>query len=157
MSFEPITTEEAFKAAIDPLLKQERETLEKKFADYETIKGTATESAKKAATLEKALEEINKKYAGIDKTVETLTGENNGYKSQLLKLRVASEVGVPYTLAERLKGDSEEDVRKDAEAILKLVNKSNPTAPLKDNEPPAGDNKKVALTGLLHNLTNKGE
>ena len=43
--------------------------------------------------------------------------------------------GLPFDLADRLQGDSEESLNEDAERLASLVNAKNYTQPLADKEP----------------------
>jgi hypothetical protein len=52
---------------------------------------------------------------------EGLQAENAQQQVQMLRLRVAGEVGLPSELADRLIGDTEELIRQDAERLAELV------------------------------------
>ena len=154
--FTPITTQEQFDAAIGDRIKRERETLGKKYGDYDDLKTKLTAYEKQIGDLSKTIEDSGKKYAGYDKTLADLTAKVKGYETSSVKMRIAHETGIPYELANRLSGETEDDIRKDAESLSKLIGKQNPPAPpLRSNEP-VGDAKSAALRALAQNLTNKG-
>ena len=156
--FTAITTQEQFDAAIGERIKRERDTIAKKYADYDDLKNKISDYEKQIGTLSKSIEDSGKKYAGYDKTLADLTAKVKGYETSSVKMRIAHEVGIPYELATRLSGETEDDIRKDAESLAKLVGKPGQTAPpLKSTEPAGGDTKTAALRALAQNLTNKGD
>lgn len=156
--FAPITTQEQFDAAVSERIKRERETLEKKYGDYGDLKTKVSSYEKQIGDLSKSIEDSAKKYSGYDKTLSELQNTVKGYETSSVKMRIAHETGIPYELADRLSGETEGDIRKDAESLSKLIGKSTQSAPpLKDNEPAGGNAKAAALKTLAHNLTNKGE
>ncbi len=63
-----------------------------------------------------------------DKTQEELAANKRLLELQGLKImrgRVASEVGLPAELVDRLVGDTEDDVKADAEKLMKVVGKGS--------------------------------
>lgn len=90
-AFEPITTQEAFEAAVADRLAP--------YADYNDLKAQ------------------NEALAG---QVAELNTRCQTYETDALKTRVAHEVGLPFDLAGRLTGSKEEDIRKDAQNLLQL-------------------------------------
>ncbi|MFV0414493.1 MAG: DUF4355 domain-containing protein [Oscillospiraceae bacterium] len=155
--FTPITTQEQFDLAIGERIKRERETLSKKYGDYEAIKGKVSEYETKIGELNTSIRATAEKYSGYDKQLEELQGKVKGYEANSVKMRIARDAGIPYELAERLTGENEAAIKKDADMLAKLLGKSTTPAPLKDSEP-AGDNKKeAAYRALTAQLINKGE
>jgi len=57
------------------------------------------------------------------------------WKQKSLKQQIAMKNGLPFDLADRLQGDSEESLNEDAERLASLVNVKNYTQPLADKEP----------------------
>ena len=57
------------------------------------------------------------------------------WKNKSLKQQIAMKNGLPFDLADRLQGDSEESLNEDAERLASLVNVKNYTQPLADKEP----------------------
>lgn len=144
--FTPITTQEELDALIGDRLKRERENVEKKYGDYESIKDQNSKYATQIEELNKNAKESADKYADLEKRYKA--NETNS-----AKMRIAYETGLPKELAGRLSGETEEDIRKDAEILAKLL---KPKAPEKDPEPAGkGDSKKAAFREMLNNM--KGE
>ena len=152
--FTPITTQEEFDRAITDRIKRERETLSKKYTDYDELKERNTAYEKQLGELKSSLEKLTKKTSEYDKTVADLTGKISSYELTSLNPRIAHEMGIPYELSGRLTGNDEKELRSDAESLSKLVSAGKPTPPLKSTEPPV-DGKDAAYKQLLSGL--KGE
>lgn len=138
--FKPIMTQEEFDLAIGPRLQRERETAVKPYADYEQIK--------------KDLGTAQGQLAQRDNTIVELNKQIKGYETDSAKTRIALETGLPYELRTRLAGETEEELKKDAEALVKLIGqqKKQDPAPLRDPEGPPPDKKTAAFKGLLDKL-----
>lgn len=113
--FEPITTQEQLDAALDSRLQEELA----KFSDYEELK-------KKNADYEKTL-------AANSKTIAQLQGQVKSYEVNSLKSHIARELGIPEGMAGRLCGETEEDIRQDAQTMAGFFSTSVHT-PLADTE-----------------------
>ena len=149
--FKPITTQEDFDRAIIDRLKRERESIAKKFGDYDELKERTSAYDKQLSELKSALDEATKKASAHDQTVAELTGKITSYEMATLKARIAHEKGIPYELAGRLTGNDEKTLREDAEALTKIINVKPMAPPLKSTEP-EGDTKTNAYKALLSNL-----
>ena len=135
--FEPILTQEAFDAAISQRIRRERETVRKEFADYDQTKAALTEAQKKNEEHEASIAELQKKI--------------QGYETDSVKTRIALEKGIPLELRDRLTGTTEEELRKDADTLVKFLGKSDPP-PLRDPEPVATDPKTTASRAAYKKL-----
>ena len=129
--FKVIETQEQLNAIIKARLDREKE----KYADYdqlaEKIKKLETEntSLKQTITDKETSESTTaSKIAALEKDVTT-------WKQKSLKQQIAMKNGLPFDLADRLQGDSEESLNEDAERLASLVNVKNYTQPLADKEP----------------------
>lgn len=162
--FKKIETQEAFDEAIKDRLERERA----KFADYEELKKKATEAdgykkqletaTAKIGDLEKAAKESADKLANHAKEVSELTERATKAERSLLRRRIAEENHIPASLADRLNGDTEEDIRKDAKNFSQFVHTG--TAPLASVEKPAPATEQAvqqeALRGVLQGLNLTG-
>ena len=119
--FTPITTQEEFNAAIGERIKREKETVSQKYSDYEDLKNKTTEYEKQIGELNRAIEDSGKKYADYDKNLADLQAKLSEYESSSVKTRIAHEIGIPYELAGRLSGKTEDEIRKDAESLSNLL------------------------------------
>lgn len=152
--FKAITTQEDFDKAIQERLKREKETLEKKYADYEEIKSKNQTLETEVGSLKTALSEANKKTEGHDKNVAALNAKIVGYETANMKTKIALQHGIPYDLASRLVGEDEKSITEDAKKLAELVKQKEPVPPLKSTES-AVDDKDAPYKALLSNI--KGE
>lgn len=138
--FTPINTQEEFNQRISQRLEEARNAERQKFSDYETVK----------KDLETAKADAQKK----DQTITDLQTQLKGSRAELAKTRIALEKGLPVEMSGRLTGETEEEIRKDAETLSALFVKRNP-APRRDPEPGAGNEKDKALKSMLAELKNQ--
>ena len=155
MEFKPITSQEELDQIISARLTREREAVAKKYSDYDDLKGKVGTYETQIADYAKQLEEATKKQSGHEKTVAELTAKLKGYETDSVKTRIALEKGLPYELAARLSGDSEDAIRQDAESLAKFVSRGPVPAPLRSSEPEKVDSERAALTKMLQDM--KGE
>lgn len=104
--------------------------------------------------LEQQLQQLNDKLATQEKelsSVEELQSKLKTYELENLKIKIANQAGIPLDLAGRLSGETEEEIKADAEKLAGFVNKK-PTLPLKPSEPQNVDPKEKAYEKLLENL-----
>lgn len=132
--FTPIMTQEDFDAAISERLKREQA----KYSDYDTIKSD--------------LGTLRVQLSAKDAEISTLQGKVKGYETDSVKTRIALETGLPLDLRTRLTGETEEEIRADANKLAKLFGQQKDPAPLRDTEPPVADEKTAAYKSLLNNL-----
>ena len=154
-SFTPITTQEQFDAKMKDRIERERSSLTKKYEGYTSPDDLAKikkDYDAQISTLSKDAETNAKKYADYDKQLADRDSKIKGYETASVKTRIAHEAGLPYEMASRLSGDTEDAIRKDAEALVKLIGKNKPTAPLADSEEKAGDGKFEAVRVLARSL-----
>ena len=132
--FTPIMTQEDYDAAISERLKREQA----KYSDYDTIKSD--------------LGTLRAQLSAKDAEISTLQGKVKGYETDSVKTRIALETGLPLDLRTRLTGETEEEIRADANKLAKLFVQQKDPAPLRDTEPPVADEKTAAYKSLLNNL-----
>lgn len=61
-----------------------------------------------------------------EKSQAQLASENESLKSRVLRLEVASELGLPATIAGRLQGATRDEIVADAEELLKMIGPKRP-------------------------------
>ena len=115
-------------------LRRERETAEKKYEAYTSpddlqklkdsyeTKIQSLEDA--AATTQKTLDEKDQKIA-----------EGAKYRTDLEKTRIALKAGLDMKYADRLRGETEEEWKADAEELAKDFAAAHQAAPLGSSEP----------------------
>ena len=138
MAFEIIDTEEKFEAAVKERIDKETSAVEQKYAGY------------------MSKDDVEKEYVGYISPEESAKkdAEIKGLKMREMKVNIAINAGIPYELAGKLSGETEEDIKKDAETFAKYLKSGNP-APLYNPEPPAEDSSRSAVRKMLNGL--KGE
>lgn len=146
--FKVIETQEQ----LDTIIKARLDREKSKYADYdnlaEKIKNLEAENLnlKDTISAKEESESTNlNKIAELEKSV-------SGWEAKALKQQVAIKYGLPFDLADRLQGDSEESLNEDAERLASLVNVKNYTQPLADTEPATGGGVDAAWRDVVKNL-----
>lgn len=158
MSFKTIETQEE----LDAILKDRLERQSKKFEgfmspeDVQKLKDGYEEklSNQKSYDGYTSPEDLNKIKSDYDSQITSLTNENKSLKSTALKQDIAYEYKLPRDMASRLKGETEEELRKDADTLSSYVSQSTQVAPLADssiNSDGGSDSNIQNLISQLHN------
>ena len=139
--FKPIETQEELDNIIRERLAREREASNKRFEGF-----ISPEDHKRAiAEANKSFDDYKKAHEGDAKTIEDLNAKVKTYETASLKSRIAHEVGLGYEWIDRIGGDDEESIRKDAESLKTLVgNGATVVLPTKNMEGTGSDNGKDA-------------
>lgn len=146
--FKVIETQEQ----LDTIIKARLDREKSKYADYDSL-------AEKIKNLE--AENTNLKQTISDKEESESTNLNriaeleksvSGWEAKALKQQVAIKYGLPFDLADRLQGDSEESLNEDAERLASLVNVKNYTQPLASTEPTVSGGIDAAWRDVVKNL-----
>lgn len=133
--FTPINTQAEFDAAIADRLKRSEEKYKQRLADHDDLANKVREYKNQIGELTRSMEEASKKLKGHQDEVAGLQAQIKNYESRSVKTRIAHEVGIPYELADRLAGDTEDDIRRDAEAMKPYLSGRSQAAPLASSEP----------------------
>ena len=100
--FTPITTKAEFDAAVKNSVDAAVAQAEKKFEGWKSPED----------------------FAALTKERDDLTAKNKAYEIAALRVKAATEKGLPLELADRLRGETEEELLKDAEALAGITAKS---------------------------------
>lgn len=115
--FKPIETQEAFDAAIKSRIERAKqsaaEEAKKAFAGW-----ISPEDAKKSADQIAAL---TGQISDRDKQIAELTEKVSASDAASMRMKIALEAGLPAALAQRLTGNTEEEIRKDAELLASFT------------------------------------
>lgn len=132
MAFTVIETQEQLEKVIGERIRQITEREERKaaekYADYDSLKAQVAALTDQTA---KQTETLN----GNKATIEELTAKVHTYETASVKTAVALEMGLPYQMASRLTGDTEDAIRADAQSMLEFIGTRKPSAPLGSPEP----------------------
>lgn len=146
--FKVIETQEELDRIIGERLKRERKQVEDEFSEKISAleKENAcikSENTEVKSNLEKAAEK--------DTEIEKLQGQIKEYEKSEMQRKIALAHNIPYNLAERIHGDTEDEMTEDAKALAKYFEKDDPVPPLKNPEMNTGESGgayKELLDGL---------
>lgn len=146
---------------LDGIIKERLERAEKRWTDKYSGYLSPEEVEAKTGELNRKIEELGNSLIGAgDKakadaeSIASLEAKVKTYETASVKSRIAHEVGIPYELANKLSGETEEDIRKDAEAFKPFVTQKA-VAPLRNPEsqdPSSGDTKRDSMMKLVQNI-----
>lgn len=155
--FKAIETQEELDRIIQDRLSRQKESIEKQYADYETLKAEKQELETKAAAFQATIEETSASTKAHEQTLADLNAKIAGYETANLRTRIALQNGLPFDLADRLVGTDEDSIKADAERLAAFVGKQSTPPPLKQAEPPLKDTPNSALRQMIKNMTIEGE
>lgn len=151
--FTVIETQEQLDRVIGERIRRAEEKAAAKYSDYESIKNQNADYAKQITDLQAELKKQSEAIEGNNSIVNELTAKVQAYEVGSIKTKVALELGLPYQMAGRLTGDNEEAIRQDAESMVELIGKNQPTAPLGSPEPTFKNPENAAWAKLAAELT----
>lgn len=88
--------------------------------------------------LTEQVDTLTKQLTEKDTAIADLTAKNKNYETASVKARIAHEKGLPFELAERLSGETEQDIAADAEKLAQFVSANKTPAPLYNSQGNAG-------------------
>lgn len=145
--FKPIETQEELDNIIRDRLAREREASNKRYEGFIS----PDEHKKALAEANKSFDDYKKAHEGDAKTIEDLTAKNKAYETAALKSRIAHEVGLGFEWVDRIRGEDEESIRKDAESLKTLAGNNTMLLPTKNMEDtPPGNDKDAALRQVVN-------
>lgn len=119
--FKAITTQEELDALIKERLQRQKETYEKKYADYDSLRAAADKEKEYIKAAEENAENLKK----LQNELETANQTIKRHEMESMRSNIASEAGLPKEFASRLVGDTEEEIRKDAESLKSIFRDEN--------------------------------
>lgn len=129
--FKVIGTQEELDKIIVERLKRERSKLEEDFKEQlKTYKDQIEELKSENEQAKANLEKVSEK----DSEIEKLQGQIKGYEKSELQRKIALENMIPYNLAGRIQGETEEEMLEDAKGLSKYFEKKEVVPPLKNPE-----------------------
>ncbi|MBR4667776.1 MAG: DUF4355 domain-containing protein [Butyrivibrio sp.] len=143
MEFTAITTQEEFNERIKERLAKQEKSIR---AEYEgSVSAADAKKLKedyeaKLSELNESIKTANEKVANYDKDIAERDSKIKSYEMSALKSKIAHETGLPFEMAARLTGETEDDLRKDAEGLSKLVSSTHGAPPMRVNEPDVDGN-----------------
>ena len=139
------------KEVIEKIMAEHGKTIQELKPAQEELEELKNEKSK----LEEQLNQLQETLAAKDEElgkVDELQNTIKKYEVKDLKTNIAIQAGIPLELAGRLSGETEEEIKADAEKLAGLITTQKPTLPLKPTEPQNVDPKEKAFEKLLENL-----
>lgn len=140
----------------------EKETIDKVMAEYGKSINSYKEKidelqgfSEKVKSYEQQLNELQNTLQAKEQElaqVGDLQSKLKSYELENLKIKIANQAGIPLDLAGRLSGETEEEIKVDAEKLASFIGNNKPTLPLKPSEPQNIDPKEKAYAKMLENL-----
>lgn len=135
------------KSVIDSIMKEHGKAIQSvKPEDYDDIKEENKTLKDTVTTLENSLKE----FEGYEDKLAEKDNKIKEYELKNLKYRIANENGIPLELASKLSGETEEDLKKDAETLSSFITRKQ-TLPLRTTEPKV-DDEMAPYKEMLENL-----
>lgn len=149
--FKPIESQEA----LDAIIKERLDRNTKSVTDEVSKKYQGWISPDDAKKSSDKITELEGKLTEKDTQISALTTKNNEYAAASLKQRIAHEKNIPFELADRLTGTTEEEIRKDADTFAQYANNhpQKPT-PQFSGEKPTGNAIDAAWSAMSKDISN---
>lgn len=159
MSFEVIETQEQLDKVIGARIAKAKEAakaeLQSKLDELDTLTTKLEEKESKITSLTDELETAKAAKTANEAKIADLTAKVQKYEADSVKTRIAQEFGLDAGLANRLTGETEEDIRKDAEVLKGIVGSTSVQRINYNPESTAKDEENAALKNMLQAM--KGE
>lgn len=154
-NFKPIETQEELNNLITSRLERAKESVKKeyeeKYKDYDAYKSQIEALNNDKNSLETQLNELNEKLS----TFDALDAKTKKLEAENLKIKIALSEGIPFEMAGRLAGETEEEIKRDAKAMANFISVSKPM-PIKSTEQKQREVGEEAYRKLAEGLR-KGE
>lgn len=154
--FKPITTQEELNEVLKDRLNRQKESIESKYANYDELVEENKSLKEQLSDTQNILEKNKADSDSFNSQIEELKGKLNSYELKSLKTDIALKNGIPYELASRLVGETEDDLLNDAKNLSSMLTKNEPVQPLKSVETEM-NKEDSAYAKLINNLDLQGE
>lgn len=150
--FTPIVTQEQFDAMVKERIARAEKSAAEKYGDYEDLKKQNADLNGQIAQLTEQIRKQTETIDGNKTVVDDLTAKVQAYETASVKTKIALELGLPYQMADRLAGSDEKAIRKDAEAMVRLIGNNRKVPPLGSGEPAKTGDKDAAWKSFAASL-----
>lgn len=144
--FKAITTQEEFNAAIKDRIARAESKVRDEYKDY--VKPDTYKDYIAPDKYNEDLQAEQDKTAAAEKDRDTYKTQVENLQTEALRTKVALESGIPLSLADRLKGTTEEELKKDAESFKMFKHE----APLGSGSHGGTDDKHSKMREFLASL-----
>lgn len=147
--FKIIETQEDFDKAVSARIKREQETVRKEFEGF-----LSPEDVQKQYEGFLSPEQVQEKYKDYLSPEEAAKKDATikSYETKSKRVEIALGAGIPYELAGKISGETEEDMKKDAQTLAGFLKSSNPYPRYNPDPVGADDSKDAAMKKMLSNL-----
>lgn len=133
--FTPIETQEQLDKIIGERIARAKQRAAEEYSDYEALKTQNADYATQISQLNEQLQKQTEAGKGAEVELADLKAKVQSYELASVKTKIALELGIPYQMADRLNGNSEEEIREDAKLMKGCFGSTQPVAPLGSGEP----------------------
>lgn len=146
--FKPIETQEELDSIIQSRLQRERDSVAKQYAGY-----LSPDEITRQYEGYMSPSEVSEKYSGYISPEEAAKKDARiaQYETDSVKTRIAAKYGIPTDMADRIKGNTEEEIERDAQTLAVYVTKRH-AAPKATTEKREVDCKRAALKTLIEKM-----
>ena len=140
------------KETIDKILDENSANIGAVKAETEESAGELEKHKAENEELKNKIEDLNSSLSeqeSLKESLQRVMQDNKKYKVAELKQKVAKEEGIPLSIANRLQGEDEEALRKDAETLAEALEETQPALPLGSTEPNDVDNENSKYENLI--------
>lgn len=118
MTFKIIETQEELDQIVSGRVNRVKEKHNEEISSLKSLNKTLK---KENESLKEEVSKNAEKYKDVDGKLSDLEGKVATYERESVKTKVAMELGIPFELSGKLSGETEEEIRKDAEILSKFI------------------------------------
>ncbi|MGT2963853.1 capsid assembly scaffolding protein Gp46 family protein [Streptococcus acidominimus] len=113
---------------LDRIISERLARQKNRFKDYDQLKDRVEELETENLGLNSAVTAFKQESASYSKQIEDLEEKVASYEQTILRTRIALQNGLPYDLADRLRGNDEAELIADAEWLSGFLNRQSTAA-----------------------------
>ena len=140
MEFVPIETQEQFDQMVKDRVERAKKSAAKEFEtqlkDLEQLKESVTAKETEIGTLKAKITDLEAEKKTSGESFNSMQKELSAVKLSALKQRIAIDAGIPLEMADRLNGEDEESIKKDAEKVKGFIGAKHVAPSFKTEEVP---------------------
>lgn len=150
----PINNQDELNKVISERIAREKGKLDALEESNAALKTQLEEANSQISILSENSRQFEKSKLDLEGQISDLNAKIKGYERDSVKMKVALEANLPYTFAERLRGESEEEIRQDAMELAGLL-KPRDLPPTRSQEEPERDPLDASLINLARQISQK--
>lgn len=155
-NFKPIETQEELDNIVKDRIRRAQEKVREEYSDYSDLKSKLSTLEEQISEYEKSAGETTSKIGEYESTIGELSGKIKSYEVDSLKTKTVVSMGLPFEIKDRLKGETEDEIKQDAESLMGIIGKPNIRPPLAEPETPPENPTRAAMKQLNKILKTEG-